>query len=524
MTKTRVELLSKNGTPYFIISSDSVIGSCMGVTISQEKRGGITEISLLLLEGYVAQFFPNVIMRIVVDSSIIAIADIPDVPPMKGSDGTIEIVGYGLSKRLRSVTVQDTITATTLKAAILRLSELSLSVGIIIDSAKIAIPTSIIISNLEINSKTAFDVIELYITIANNSVGEDVFSWSVDNDSYLIINDLRSLEEETIFEGYQFNSPKITNSSSDIINSIVLYRLSNTTELSEYVDTYQDVESIAMYGLCEQKKSLNFYASDADCGALANGIIAENAYPLKTITASNVTGIQSWSKKRLMLSPFYRYQEVFNGDSIESLNTAASSNTTYELDDDAVIGANSIKCSVSQYSNGYAEAVLSEFLFNLNEVRLWLKASEITRIAVTLVSRLGEEFAFSFLIGTEWSLYRLNIQEISSQWVKAALYMGENALYFPVDSAHDYALYFIRRTIAQDLSAIRIGFEAKESHVWLDRIDCLTTQWDAAELYPSKIKTEIINGALTSTINYGSTKRTSENEMTEIWKALRGIT
>ena len=66
--------------------------------------------------------------------------------------------------------------------------------------------------------------------------------------------------EAMYFEGYNYQDPDIENDASDIVNQVQLYRtISGDDKNTEYVATYNDQDSIDLYGLYERKLTFSDY-------------------------------------------------------------------------------------------------------------------------------------------------------------------------------------------------------------------------------------------------------------------------
>lgn len=269
--------------------------------------------------------------------------------------------------------------------------------------------------------KNLADIFTDLLKIANYNYDVSKYRWYVDNERELVFEELNATPNDILFEGYNYQSPKVDKKSSDIINKILAFRTKVADRYStEYVAAYQDTESQARLGLFEKKMIFPDYADTTTIGNIANSIIKQYAFPSKRIQIKNLLretpllfGHYGLTNKR----DFY-WQILAECDVTTGWNTANLTVTTFSVSTEKVLtGLRSLKFVTANGSLGdYVEYTLDEILYFPINLRFYIYFVT-TAISIKLIFIDKDDAQLEVeakLIPDEWQKIEKSIEEIIS--------------------------------------------------------------------------------------------------------------
>lgn len=570
MNDVTLRFLSEYGDLVTIVSNKTERGAILSATYETSRRGGVTSARFVLPKGTDVPLYSSMNVMLTEDNAPLALFDIDGNPNNRGTDGRVEVACLGLCERLKKVFLTKNITDASLKTACLNIAADAATVGITVTSAHIGLPTNVVISALEIEDLSLFDFIEALITYANGAAEEDTYSWYIDTSKNLCIVDASTLPDETLYEGYAFQSPSVETSHADQANTIIIWRKTQDGESEEYVGKYVDEASVANYGAKEKRIDLDYYASNADCERIAHGVLSRYALPARTITVSSIPGIISNGKCRLFLRPVLAWTRLFAGESKGSLDLSHSSGVLFTDDATSLVGRYSTKCALNAGAYGYLGIPVDPIILLPQRVRLMIKGTAGARATIVLVDKNGDAAETPVMFTGDWmsliillddtvrnkqmfsmrnetrlhpltekeKLSMLTNEEDSVVEALGEVFAtGDDAGVFEEvvggefdyalfntedDDMEDYAIYAPIRGSITTLSEVRLYWITQSCNIWIDYVDCKARHWHTEEAYANKITYELRGDRfIAASAEFGDSLRTAQDEFNELWTIIR---
>ena len=293
-----LRILNTLGNEVFRISNDTLSGSILDINFNIDKIGGLKDFYFTINKEQYNLFYNGMIVEVYYKDMVFLgykklFSGYVDNIPIDDQSSIIKIQGKGFYYRLNDLIFTNDYTDATLSEII---NDLTLSNANILGKDIGSIFETFTI-NFE--NKTYTQVLDTLLQILNEQYTDIQYVWYIDEYRLLHFEQLDLEIYKNLYEGYHFQNPSV-DISDEIINSIDVYRAKlSDSGITEYVDTYEDSESINVNGIRKLKLTLSDYLATPNIEQLANSILDKRAYPEKTITIEgyyiNDPDIESYS-------------------------------------------------------------------------------------------------------------------------------------------------------------------------------------------------------------------------------------
>jgi len=531
MTPLSLAIKNDSGELVTTLSIGTERGALLALTFEMERMGGVVNAEFSVAEGLDVPFFMGNPVTVIANGEEVLGFDIKSPPDNRGKDGLVLVECAGYCERLKNVVLTTTLTSVSLTDAALSLATLAGTVGITIDSAHLSLPAHVI-SSMEYEDATLFDVMSDLIDFANGASGVDAYAWEITVDRYLRVYDTRDIASNAYYEGFHFQSPEIDTSFDEMINTIKLWRKTSTGSDEEYVGTYEDAGSIDLYGVYEERIDLDYYASNADCAVLASGILARAALPQRRVTVSSMpvalraeTPGLPFCTYSLFYCPRLVWKRLFSGTDEGVFDLSFASGTTVSTSPVSLIGKTSVKCELSSSAAGYISLPFDPAILMPRKIRIYAKAVAGTQMIITLVDSNGDGIAYPVTFDGAWMRLSINYETSVSE---ATIAMKRDtdetdyalALLRDTDETN-YAATLLNRNFIASLKEIRFHWVTASVDIYLGYIDVLSRRWEREDLPLNRAKYQLANDTVLAEAEFGGKRATTTDELTEMWTAIR---
>lgn len=406
------------------------------------------------------------------------------IPERDTDEPIIKIEGKGFVHKLKEKVVDEEYTSQTLDYIIKDLADtyLGSDINVYYDVAKISVPVISAIT-IEFKDKTLFECFELLNGIANKDYETAPYTWGVDEEKELYYSAIPTTEQSHIFEGYHYQKPKVNKVSSKIINKILTYRTTIAdSSVTEYVATYEDVNSQELYGLFETKITFPDFVDTTTIANIANGILEKNADPFYVMEIEDLPvrdkkniGFYAMSNRRdkYFLS-VNELEDLTEWDTTQMLNTTPTIDST-----EVFTGRKALKLVCTSSSSGdYMEHTLSEPIQFPDLFRMFvLLGSSTSNITVRLYDSSNNivdlKFGESGDLSGEWIKRLTEVSIILDTGFLEVDYDVSNSGFMIVDydvsNSGQVIVDTLVREAVGDISKVRITINSNTSNtVYID--------------------------------------------------------
>lgn len=412
MTKgLEIRFLSSTYELLGIVSDNTNYGSILDLKVSETVNGGVTEFTFTLSRDFPIPIARNTNCLFLVDGIRWFAGYIDVLPEADQNDPAFEIKGLGYFNRLEKVLVSKSYTSQTLLYIVQDVlsTYLGASVGVFYDASKINPPTLTGIT-IEFNDMALSEVLSYLVQVSNYDFTNSKYRYYVDDTRDLVLTSYGDSVIQTLFEGYQYQSPVVSSSDENLINSLVCYRADAVdSDTLEYVTTVQDTQSMSNNGKYEESLTFPSSIDTATITKIANAKIQMHAEKEKlieldlAITEPKQFGVYNVSNRRKNY-----WQEVDSLDDLNNWNSSTLVNGTAILSDEHVLtGRRGIELQFNSSTTGY--------IFKDLDVKVPLPS--IIR-AFAYVGAVGVDVEIKFY-DSFGSFTSIDIPlEVTSQWVQ----------------------------------------------------------------------------------------------------------
>ncbi|MHA1302132.1 MAG: LamG domain-containing protein [Candidatus Heimdallarchaeaceae archaeon] len=420
-TGIQLKIYSISGDLIGFLSDTDSSGSLLKAEVVEKEIGGVEKFSFEIPRDYDIPISGGSECYFYINGTLWFIGYIINLPEKDQTDLILKIEGSGFSKKLTEKIINVTYITKTLSFIIddIGTTYLGTSVGVYYNAAKIDVPIINDIS-IEFKDKNLFDVFSELLKIANYDYDTTKYRWYVDNERELVFEEINTTSQETYFEGYDYQSPKVDKKGSEVVNKILAFRTKLADRFStEYVATYQDTESQGRLGIFEKKMIFPDYADNTTIQNISNSIINQFAYPSKRVRIKDlvVTNPLSFGFYGLANKRDYYWQLLAECDTLTGWDTGNLTVTTFSVSTDKVLtGLRSLKFITADGSLGdYVEYTLDEILYFPVNLRFYIYFLT-TAISVKLVFIDKDDAQVEIeakQITDEWAQIESSIEEVT---------------------------------------------------------------------------------------------------------------
>jgi hypothetical protein len=254
------------------------------------KYGNLKDFEITMLRNNEIPFFNGMRVEFFYRNLPFAYGYIDSIPETDQISSTVQIGGKGYVQKLKDKKISVSYTNKTIEYILNDLGGTYFyDLGFNHNTDKIQ-PPNTIISSVDWSEKDLLKIINDLISISNTSFETAEYIYGIDQHGDFYFKGIAEDElEGAYFEGYNYQNPKIENDAGNIVNQVQLYRTqSGSDKETEYVNTYNDSDSIDQYGLYERKVTFSDFIDNTTAQNAANGIIADLKNPKIRLTINDL--------------------------------------------------------------------------------------------------------------------------------------------------------------------------------------------------------------------------------------------
>ena len=277
----QIRLVSSSDDLIGIVDTATDQGSFLDIELSVDKVGGLNGFNFQVSKDNSLPLTTGTYAQIWLDGIHWYTGMIKELPTGVQDDPILNIEVSGIYLNLKNKTISETYTAQTFDTIIKDLAStyLDSSIDVVYDVTKIDSPT---ISNItiEFKDKTLFECFERLLSIANLDYNTIQYSFIVDRDRKFCFYPLSDTILDAFSEGIDYNAPEINLNRSELVNSVRAYRTKSAVDdETEFVNTFDDADSIANNGLREEKIVVPDFLDSTTIESIADSILQEFSEP-----------------------------------------------------------------------------------------------------------------------------------------------------------------------------------------------------------------------------------------------------
>lgn len=396
-------LKSPTGETLGILSDSDQSAPSLNAKIKTIKNGGVDEFSFDVPSNFDLPITRNTICHFYVNGTLWFVGFVNEIPLPDQDNPVLTILGKGFYHRLKNKVISASYTDETFENIIKGIANtyLGADIGIYYSATLIEFPT---ITGLTVayKDKDLLFIFDQLLQIANYDYDDTKYRFYIDNDGYFVFEEISEDIQKTIFEGFQYQEPEVTEENSNIINKILAFRSTSADPKEvEYVNTYQDTGSQARFGLLEKKITFPDYINDTTIANIAAFILQRRANPVDKVGINNyiIDTTLIFGKYIIANRRAYYWLLADDCDDLNDWDTSALINTTISLSSDHVLtGRQSFKFITGPGSNGeFAEITLPDVIpFPILARNFLYYASVTPLMEITYFSAEGSEVTLKF--------------------------------------------------------------------------------------------------------------------------------
>jgi hypothetical protein len=507
------------------ISSFSESVTKIGIEFTDDILGGLKDFKLSLNRDFSVQIFDQMIVKLFLNNINWWVGMIKVKPTMDNTNQIIDYAGVGLIEQLGKEEINLVYENTTVKAILDDLFGVQmLTTDIFFDSSKL-VPPDIAIVKLEFNNKSLLDALDTLLEICNVDFNNEEYRYYIDADRFINFSVIdKNIIIDSFFEGYDYQSPGVTVNSGKIVNEVKIFRTQEDSQVVELVDTVNDTDSIANYGLGSKKITITDYADIDDATYIARAQIERYKEPYKTVKLSDIIRLASLEfgvyrvnnaiqNYTTLISDFNKLSDwnMYITDTVISLET-------YNVQS----GRNCFKIETHAGSSGeYIEYVLPE-IFNFPEyLDLWLRQDTT---GMFIFFQMLDENGHTTQYSTTQIISETGLRIISETGIPIIAENGASGIQVNlIQQFNKYSIPIDTKQI-KTLAKIRISFLTDaENTIYLDRLEIRSRQYMSSDLVMRKIKYKMEKGIFTADPTLGEPAKSGVDNIKELNQETKNI-
>ena len=286
----QLQLRSPTGEVLAYLSDTDESGKILNARVIERKIGGVEKFNFQIANDTDLPITRNTECFFYVSGVLRFVGQIVEIPLPDQDNPVLELEGNGFYKNLYKKVINQSYTNQTLNAVVTSVAStyLGADIDIFYDAGKIAVPS---ISNIDIEfkDKNLFEVFTKILQIANNDYENAKYRFYVDNEKDLVFELMDETLQTVLFEGFQYQTPEVSEDNSNIINKVLTFRTTSIDpKTAEFVATYQDTASQGRYGLFERKITFPDFIDTTTIAKIADFILKRRSLPQTKIAIENV--------------------------------------------------------------------------------------------------------------------------------------------------------------------------------------------------------------------------------------------
>lgn len=256
------------------------------VAFEVNKKGGLLNFTLKLPRDINIKFFNQMFVQFFINQNHWYTGIIDYNPVNDSNEMEITLQGNGFVKQLDKQIINTTYTNKTIQYIINDIflnriyGQTDIYYNIIFNN-----PPDTTLAFYEANDKSVKSILDDLLSYCNISYLSVEYTYYIDKDRFFHfeIIDKNSIQKN-FFEGIDYQNPKVSINSDKIVNSINLYITNLNSQQVVFDSNISDIDSIANYGLRQEKLTLPGNMDAASGEGIANYRINRWGNPRKTIS------------------------------------------------------------------------------------------------------------------------------------------------------------------------------------------------------------------------------------------------
>lgn len=356
-----------------ILSDTDYTGQILDAKVKELEVGGVDSFSFSVQKDLTIPISRNAECHFYVNGSLWFIGYITEIPDKQQDKLSLEIKGLGLVHRLKETIITEDYASQDIGLIIADLGNYLSAIGINYNAFKIETPT--INARFLIKEKKLFDAFMGVLKVANNDYNTERYRFYIDNVRDFNFRLIDETVEDILFEGYDFQAPKVKFDRTGLVNRIYMYRADSASADTAYEGVREDTESQAKYGIKMDKMVWPDTIDTATAQSITDSIIEEFKEPKKQIEIENLEVFAPMKYKRhtLNMKRDDYYEESAPTDVVTGWDTANLTVTTFSVSTDrSLTGRRSLKfITAAGGINDYVEYTLDNIVYFPIELRFF---------------------------------------------------------------------------------------------------------------------------------------------------------
>jgi hypothetical protein len=502
---TSIKLVSSSGQTIRHISNTNLAGSGLECKVSFKKNGGLDKIDFSVYRRTSIPTFPGMIVEVYKDNYLFATGYSDTIPKPGSDENLLEINCLGYLHKLKEETVDKVYNDVTLVDILDDVSPIFEGLDISYNVANIELP-NISIFSIEFKNKDVLSVITTILQIANHDYNNAEYRWFIDEQRMLHFEEIIRDSERGLFEGFNYQSPKILVADDNITNRVLAYK-SSTTSQGElvYMGTYNDTESQGKYGVKSRKLVFPTTVDLDTLELMVNSVIEKDKEPKTKIKIGNLQGIDYPFKFYNISNRIDEYWKLLSEcDSFNDWDLSLAVASIITLSSEKVLtGRQSIKCDI-QGGSLNEEIILTPPapIFAPSLFRMYMYLEEAFNFDIIVKSVSGVETLFD--LGTT----DLKLEAGTAGGVKnVETYTGSSLKNLGITIQISYVGQWLKFEVpltTRSIESVSIRFKSDaDTTGYIDRIEVLSKSYDTHKLTLEKIDYVLDKDFALSTAEFG---------------------
>ena len=245
------------------------------------KYGNLDKFSIMIARANELPIFTGMDVQFIYKNKKFAYGYVEDVPESDQNGGMVKITGSGYAQKLKDKKITLSVTDETVNEIIDTIGTTYFAdLGINYNASKNQAPSTNIPSG-EWKNKSIEKIIQDLISVSNEDFQTVEFIYGIDALGDFYYNGIQNNSPKAgMFEGFKYQEAETEEDPKSIVNRVETYRTTLADpEITEFVDTFEDSDSIDNNGIYERKLVISDFVDDDTAEKIAEGIIQDNKNP-----------------------------------------------------------------------------------------------------------------------------------------------------------------------------------------------------------------------------------------------------
>lgn len=488
-------------------------GANLKAKVICKKLGGVSQFELTVLRDNTIPLFTGMEVRLYYKNQPFCYGYVTEIPLSDQTKSEVIIFGNGYAEKLKDVKVSETYSNKTIAEVIADLATKYFNdLGIVYNVNK-SQPENVTITDVEFDDLSLYDIMIQLIGICNFNYQTTQYEFGVDSTTEFYFRPLQ--DKEWFFEGFNYQNPKTNEDSSNIINTVFMFRTFQGVDKQfvTYYDKAEDTESVALYGIREKKLTVPYYTDDTTLDKLATAIIEHYKAPIKNIEVYNLKtdtylefGIYGINNK-----PQTQRNIIDEFNDLDDW-TIDDSNSTISIETTRVFtGRRAFKWDIDTSSGDYIEKEFNH-IYNPHLLKFYARYADVgTFLRITITGDPGYE-ENNALYNTDNAL--VNTDNKIYLTPPAFIYTKD----LPAQITNEWIEHTYDLTGLFHISKVKIEIIADDdTTIHLDRLVIYSHSWYNSVLALEEVEYEFGNSSFkVKKANFGSGAETLTKDIEEI--------